>query len=182
MSGFYNRQGDFPKTIEALKKAADLEPKNPQGYQLVATYYWEKAHKDHRLSTAQKKDYILKGIDATDKALALNPDYVEALTYKNILLRMQGNLETDIKKRAAALQEADQLPQQAMDLNKKKATEPWPLGGLTHSAGARVCRFDRGGSGTSGNRGPAVCAAGASGGRSRNCRRAVRGLARGLAL
>ena len=50
LSGFYNRQGDFEKTIEALNTAADLEPKNPQGYQLVAAYYWEKAFKDHRLT------------------------------------------------------------------------------------------------------------------------------------
>src|SRR4026209_1635893 len=52
ISGFYNRQGDFPKTIAALQKAAELEPKNPTGWQLVATYYWEKAYKDHRLSAA----------------------------------------------------------------------------------------------------------------------------------
>ena len=51
ISGFYNRQGDFQKTMEALQKAADLEPKNPQGYQMVATYYWEKAYKDHRLTS-----------------------------------------------------------------------------------------------------------------------------------
>ena len=32
------------------QQAAELEPKNPQGYQLIATFYWEKAHKDHRLT------------------------------------------------------------------------------------------------------------------------------------
>jgi tetratricopeptide (TPR) repeat protein len=120
MSGFYNRQGDFPKTMEALHRAAELEPKNPQGYQLEATYYWEKAYKDHRLSTAQKKDYIAKGIEAADKALALNPDYSEALSYKNLLLRMLGNEETDLAKRAALYKEADELRNRAIDLNKKR--------------------------------------------------------------
>ena len=122
MSGFYNRQGDFPKTMDALQKAANLDPKNPQGFQLVATYYWEKAQKDHRLSVPQQKDYIMKGLEATDKALALNPDYSEALTYKNILLRMQGNLETDLKKRQQLYDEADRLRNRAMDINKKKAS------------------------------------------------------------
>jgi tetratricopeptide (TPR) repeat protein len=121
ISGFYNRQGDFPKTISALQKAAELEPKNPTGWQLVATYYWEKAYKDHRLSTAEKKEYISKGIAATDKALALNPDYSEALTYKNLLLRMQGNEETDMAKRAALYKEADDLRNRAIELNKKRA-------------------------------------------------------------
>ena len=122
ISGFYNRQGDFQKTMEALVKAAELEPKNPQGYQMVATYYWEKAYKDHRLSSAQKKEYIQKGLEAVDKALALNPDYAEALTYKNILLRMQGNEEPDLAKRAALFKEADDLKERAIELNKKRAS------------------------------------------------------------
>lgn len=122
LSAFYNRQGEFEKTMEALHQAAALDPNNPQGYQLVATFYWEKAYKDKRLSPAQAKDYILKGIEATDKALSLNPDYAEALTYKNILLRMEANLETDRAKQAELLKEADKLRSRAMELNKKKTS------------------------------------------------------------
>ena len=90
ISAFYNRQGEFEKTVEALNKAADLQPENPLGFQLVAVFYWEKAFKDKRLTAAQQRDYIMKGIEGTDKALKLNPDYIDALTYKNILLRHAG--------------------------------------------------------------------------------------------
>ncbi len=121
ISGFYNRQGDFDKTMESLHKAADLEPNNPQGYQLVTTYYWEKAYKDHRLTSPQKKEYIQKGLEAVEKALGLNPDYAEALTYKNLLLRMLGNEETDMAKRAAYYRQADELRNRAIELNKKRA-------------------------------------------------------------
>ena len=55
-------------------------------------------------------------------ALKLNPDYIDALTYKNILLRMQANLETDLKKRQILIDEADQLRNKATELNKKKAS------------------------------------------------------------
>jgi tetratricopeptide (TPR) repeat protein len=120
LSGFYNRQGDFEKTMEALNKAADIRPDDPQGHQLVAVYYWEKAQKDPTLKPAEKKDYIMKGIAATDRALKLNPDYIEALTYKNILLRMQGNLETDMGKRTQLYKQADDLRNKAMELSKKK--------------------------------------------------------------
>jgi len=122
LSAYYNRQGDFEKTVEALNTAADLQPENPQGYQLVAVFYWEKAFKDKRLTPAQQGEYISKGIDATDKALKLNPDYAEALTYKNILLRMQGNLEKDLTKRAALIKQADELQNRAIELRKKKAS------------------------------------------------------------
>jgi tetratricopeptide (TPR) repeat protein len=120
MSGFYNRQGQFDKTMEALHKAADMRPNDPQGHQLVSVYYWEKAQKDHTLNDKVRREYIVKGIEAADKALALNPDYIEALTYKNILLRMQGNLESDLGKRKALYDEADKLRNRAMDLGKKK--------------------------------------------------------------
>lgn len=122
VSGYYNRQGDFPKTMEALQKAAELDPTNPQGHQLVAVYYWEKASKDHRLPIPQKKEYIMKGIEATDRALALNKDYVDALTYKNILLRMEGNEEKDMARRNELYKEADVLRNRAIELNKKKAS------------------------------------------------------------
>ncbi len=122
LSAYYNRQGEFEKTVEALNTAADLQPENPQGYQLVAVFYWEKAFKDKRLTVPQQKEFIAKGIEGTDKALKLNPDYIDALTYKNILLRMQANLEPDVKKRQPLIDEADKLRNKAQDLNKKKAS------------------------------------------------------------
>jgi predicted Zn-dependent protease len=122
LSNYYNRQGEFDKTIEALNTAADLQPENPQGYQLVAVFYWEKAFKDKRLTPAQQKEYIARGIEATDKALKLNADYGDALTYKNILLRMQANAEPDLKKRQLLIDEADKLRNRAQELSKKKAT------------------------------------------------------------
>src|SRR4051812_44694898 len=119
---YYNRQGDFAKTIDALEKAAALEPNNPEGYHRVATFYWEKANKDYRLSNAEKKDYILKGLAMEDKALGLNPDYMEAMTYKNILLRMQANTEKDPAKVKQLIDDADKLRNKVIDAQKRKQT------------------------------------------------------------
>jgi tetratricopeptide (TPR) repeat protein len=119
LSGFYNRQGDFAKTIEALNKAASLAPNNPQGYQLVATYYWEKASKDHRLSDAQKKDYINQGLENVNKALQLNPSYVDALIYKGLLFRQQALVEKDRAKQLQLLDDAGELQKKAIELRKK---------------------------------------------------------------
>ena len=120
ISGFYNRQGKFDKTMEALHKAADLKPNDPQGHQLVAVYYFDKANKDHRLTNPQKRDYALKGIESSDKALALNAEYSDALTYKNLLLRILANTESDRAKQQEYLRQADQLRNKAIELNKKK--------------------------------------------------------------
>ena len=60
----------------------------------------------------------MNGIAATDRALALNPDYSNALTYKNLLIRMRANLETDPFLKQLLIAEADALRNRAIELNK----------------------------------------------------------------
>jgi len=120
MAGFFTRLGQFDKAVRALEDAAAQNPSDPTGHQLVATYYWEKAQKDASLTPLDKLFYIDAGIAATDRALAQRPDYVEALTYKNILLRMKGNLETDAVRRQQLFAEADILRGRAMELARQR--------------------------------------------------------------
>ena len=122
MASYYNRQGDFPKTIAALEQAAAVEPNNPEGYHRVGVFYQDKARQDFRLSEAQKRDYIQKGIQMEDKALSLNPEYMDAMTYKNILLRLQANMEKDMDKRKQLIDEADKLRNKVIDAQKRKQT------------------------------------------------------------
>jgi tetratricopeptide (TPR) repeat protein len=121
LAGFYNRQEEFEKTIDALNQRAAIEPNNPEAFYTISTYYWDKAYRDFRLKEPEKKEFVLKGIEQVDKALQLKSDYMEALTYKNLLLRLQANLEKDTAKQAALLKEADKLRDQALDLQKKQA-------------------------------------------------------------
>jgi tetratricopeptide (TPR) repeat protein len=122
IAGYYNRQEEFEKTIEALNQRAVLEPNNPEAYYTISTYFWDKAYRDFRLKDDEKKAYVTKGVEAIDKALALKADYMEALTYKNLLLRLQANLEKDPGKQQMLIKEADKLRDQAIDLKKKKTS------------------------------------------------------------
>jgi tetratricopeptide (TPR) repeat protein len=120
LAGYYNRQGEFEKTIEALEQRAAQEQGNPEAFYTIATYYWDKAFRDFRLKDDDKREYIQSGIEATDKAIAIKPDYMEALTYKNLLLRLQANIEKDPKVQQALIKEADALRERAIELQKKK--------------------------------------------------------------
>jgi tetratricopeptide (TPR) repeat protein len=120
LAGFYNRQEEFEKTIEALTQRAAIEPNNPEAFYTISTYYWDKAYRDFRLKEPEKKDFVMKGIEQVDKALQLKPDYMEALTYKNLLLRLQANLEKDPAKQASLIKDADKLRDQALELKKKQ--------------------------------------------------------------
>ena len=65
-------------------------------------------------------DYIERGLGAADKALSIKPDFVEALTYKNLLIRQQALVEKDPKKQKALTDQADELLNKAKELNKLK--------------------------------------------------------------
>lgn len=120
LAGFYNRQGEFDKTIEALQARTTQEPNNPEAYYTIATFYWDKAYRDFKLSDAEKLKYVEAGVGAVDKAISLKDDYMEALVYKNLLLRLQANLEKDRNKQLALLREADRLRDRAQELRKQK--------------------------------------------------------------
>ena len=110
LAAFYNRQGEFDKTMEALHARAEQEPNNPEAFYTIATYYWEKAYRDFTTPEADKMKFVQAGNEAIDKAIKLKPDYPEALTYKNLLLRVQANLEKNPARQQALLQRSRTIP------------------------------------------------------------------------
>jgi tetratricopeptide (TPR) repeat protein len=122
LAGYYNRQGNFEKTIDALNERIKLEPNNPEAYYTLSTYFWDEAYRDFRLNDKQKMDYVLSGLEAVNKAIEIKSDYMEAIAYKNLLLRLQANLEKDPAKQQALLREADALRDKATEMRKQKAS------------------------------------------------------------
>ena len=117
LAGFHN-QGAFDKTIAALIERADRDPVNPEASYTVATYYWDKAYRDFKLPVVEKREMIMKGLEWVERAIGLKPDYVEALVYKNLLLRLQANLEPDPLKHDRLIREADDTRDYAQQLRR----------------------------------------------------------------
>jgi tetratricopeptide (TPR) repeat protein len=120
LAGFYDRAGNWEKAVEAMAKRAANDPNNAEAFHQMAVWLWAKADKDFNLSAAEKRAFIDRGIEAEDKALALNPDYFEALTYKNILLRLKANGETNRARQAELIREADRIRDRAIAIQKQK--------------------------------------------------------------
>ena len=120
LAGYYNRQGDFPRTIDALGQRVAIEPNNPEAHYTVSTYYWDKAYRDFRLKDAEKLDMVVKGLESVDKAITIKDDYMEAIAYKNLLLRLQANLIKDPAQQQRLIREADQLRDKAEEMRKAK--------------------------------------------------------------
>ena len=68
-----------------------MSPSDAEAQHVIATFYEEKVRKDTSLAAGDRLRYIQAGIAAEDRALALNPEYVDAMIIKNILLRHQAN-------------------------------------------------------------------------------------------
>jgi tetratricopeptide (TPR) repeat protein len=122
LAGYYGRMGQFDKTIEAFEQRASQEPTNPEAFYAIATQYWDQAYRGTGVTEPQKREYVDKGMKAINQAIEIRPDYVEAIVYKNLLLRLQANLETNPARQQALIREADALRDKAEEIRKVKAT------------------------------------------------------------
>jgi tetratricopeptide (TPR) repeat protein len=118
MSEYYNRRGEFDKAITAFHRVSELEPTNPQHFTNIALRYEEKVRKDYTVKPPEKVEYIKKGLESVDKALAIRPDYFEALTYKNLLLRQQALVEP--KRSKELIEEAEKYLKKAIEIQNRQ--------------------------------------------------------------
>ena len=123
VAGYYNRQGDYDKLIENIRKNIELEPQNPEAHYRLATYSWDKASRDFRLSDKEKMQIIMDGLASVNKSLEIKPDYVEAMTYKGLLLRTQALIEKDPKKQQELIREGTALSDKANSMRKARQSD-----------------------------------------------------------
>jgi tetratricopeptide (TPR) repeat protein len=124
LAGFYNRRGEFDKTMEAFQRRAEMEPNNPEAWHTIGTYNYDKVFRDKSLSRDMQRKYVDIGIAAEDKALALNADYFEAVTFKNLLLRAKALTERDPAAQKRLIDEAERLKTRAEQIKAKQSGTP----------------------------------------------------------
>ena len=61
---------------------------------------------------------VLDGLASVNKALEIKPDYIEAMTYKGLLLRTQALIEKDPKKQQELIREGTALSDKANAMRK----------------------------------------------------------------
>jgi tetratricopeptide (TPR) repeat protein len=114
------RAARFEDAIQTMEHCATLDPSDPSGYYKIATFYWDKAYRDHSLDDKEKDEYANLGIEAVDKALEIRPDYWEAIITKNLLFRVKAQVAPTRADRKQYLDQAQILQKQALDLRKEQ--------------------------------------------------------------
>ena len=129
----------FPLYTEqaAPAQTPPRDPKTPPRDRVPALTYhreavelWETS-RDPSLTSEQRLELARQGIALEDKALAINPDYVDALTYKNIFLRVEANLTPEAARQRELMDQANALRNRAIEIRKtqpyvQRAGEPPP--------------------------------------------------------
>jgi tetratricopeptide (TPR) repeat protein len=140
-----------PKEIEESKtyheKHIQLKGDDPEPYYWVGVIDWTlpfRANRDMREEynkSAKKQikendplppalasqftqkygDTVNEGIASLQKAIAINPDYDDAMAYLNLLYRQKADMETTADARNADLQQADALVDKVKAVKQKKA-------------------------------------------------------------
>jgi tetratricopeptide (TPR) repeat protein len=126
LAAFYNKplwdgKSKFDQAIEVLQRCASLAPNDASGYQKLATFFWDKAYRDPLLTDEQKEQYADKGLETVDKALALKPDYFEAVIFKGLLYRVKANVAKNPQLKQQYLDQALALQKQGLEMKKQAA-------------------------------------------------------------
>jgi hypothetical protein len=110
--------------LEYYKKQTELEPNNPVPYYAVASTDWLRMRdKSVPMSDEEKTHAVEEGLQYVDKALEKNPNYQDALAYKNLLLRDKAAAAKDPEEAKRYLAEADVYFKKALEARNQPAAD-----------------------------------------------------------
>lgn len=152
IASLYYNMKDFPKAQEWNKKVIEIDPQNKEAYYVLGVIAWTQfvpPDREARLSQSMKpedpgplkdpktkKDPTTKadlkakywqsltdGIEYEKKALAVDPDYENAMAYMNLLIRYRADLDDSKEQYQTDVKEADGWVQKNLETTKKKAAK-----------------------------------------------------------
>ena len=117
-----NDTKQLQKSKEYYTKYAQLDSTNPIPYYTIGVLDWLVVYdKNNTLSTDEQLRVIDEGLGNIDKALALNPDYDDAMTYKNLLYRLKADRAVSEDEKKKLIDLADEWFNKGLETRKKNA-------------------------------------------------------------
>jgi tetratricopeptide (TPR) repeat protein len=122
LAGLYQGLKNFDKSREWYKKQTEIDPANAVPYYAIASTDWlVMRDRAHPVTDADKAILVEEGLQYADKALEKDPNYQEAMAYKNLLLRDKAALTKDPAEAKRLLDEADVWFKKALETLKANA-------------------------------------------------------------
>ena len=115
----YQKKGDFENSLNYFEKRAQIEPNSKEAWYTLGVNCWARSyHGGVAVSQEEREKVVDRGIAAFEKALALDPNYFDALSYINLTYREKAKALAAVGK----IDEANLAYQKAEEY-KKKATD-----------------------------------------------------------
>ncbi|HLH29745.1 MAG TPA: tetratricopeptide repeat protein [Terriglobia bacterium] len=130
LAGLYQNTNDYKKAHEYYVKYASLDSTNPVPFYAIGSLDWIIVFdKNNTDSKEDQLKTIDEGLSNLDKALALNPEYEDAMTYKNLLYRQKADRTDDEAEKKKLTAQADDWFNKALETRKKNAEKKKALSG-----------------------------------------------------
>jgi tetratricopeptide (TPR) repeat protein len=124
----YMKKGDFPNALIYFEKRANQDSSNKEAWYTLGVNCWARSYNGKDTISQEEREMVVdKGIAALDKALKLDPNYFEALSYINLIYREKSKALQAVGKNAEAGQawaKADEYQKQAIELRKAQGAKP----------------------------------------------------------
>lgn len=125
LAGLYQGLKNFDKSREYYKLQTEIDPTNAVPYYAIASTNWlvirDRATRGEPMSDEEKAYIVEEGLQYVDKALERDPNYQEAMAYKNLLLRDKAALAKDPAQAQALVDEANVWFEKALATLKSNA-------------------------------------------------------------
>jgi len=124
LAGLYQGLKDLNTSREYYKKQTEIEPNNPVPYYAIASTNWLRVRdRNVPLSEEEKVQAVEEGLQYVDKALEKDPNYQDALAYKNLLLRDKAAATKDPAEAKRLHEEADIFYKKALEVRQAAANK-----------------------------------------------------------
>jgi tetratricopeptide (TPR) repeat protein len=122
LASIYQNTQDLPKAHEYYMKYAQLDSTNPVPYYAIGSLDWIIVYDKNNPPPVEEQGKLIdEGLANLDKALALNQDYEDAMTYKNLLYREKSRLAANEEDKIKLTAQADEWFNKALETRKRNA-------------------------------------------------------------
>ncbi len=123
LATLYGKMGNFPRAVEYYRMRTEIEPGNKEAWYTVGVVCWDRSyHGGIMVSNDERQAIVEEGLAALHKALELDPDYFDALSYTNLLYREKGKSLQALGRYQEAGEQylmADEFQKRALEARKK---------------------------------------------------------------
>lgn len=122
LASIHQNTNQFQKAHDYYMKYAQLDSSNPVPFYAIGSVDWIIVYDKNNPPPAEEQGKLIdEGLQNLDKALALNPDYDDAMTYKNLLYREKARLATNDADKRKLTDLADEWFNKSLETRKKNA-------------------------------------------------------------